>query len=145
MNSVLLLRFFKSTLFNYVMRLAIVLVVFSNSVAIFAESDKYSKYVVKVADNSTGKGLVYVANNSETPAEDTYVESETFATHTTKTQGTATHTYYLYAKPKEGYLHAGWSSDPSGGNVESESNKNPYPSQIKTDKIDENNPLVKTM
>ena len=133
----------KSSLFNHVMRLAIVVVCLSYSAAAVA-GDYYSKVVVKVASNSTGNGKVYVTGKTaissytEPSGSSSYVPSHEVTVHSS-TQ--VKHDYKMYGWGELGYYCIGWN------NQDSESvstNDNPYEIKSKTPVQDENNPALST-
>ena len=100
-------QFFKSSLFNHVLRLAIVLVCLSYSAAA-AAGDYYSKCVVGVANNSSGSGKVYAAG--KTIKDKDYgspVEGGTTVHSSTGMQ----HQYKISARSDNGYYFMGWNTD----------------------------------
>lgn len=105
----------KSSLFNHVMRLAIVVVCLSYSAAATAGNTYHSKMTVKVATNSTGKGKVWVTKTKDSaPAENAYLPENYSSQSIYKT---STHTYYLYALANDGYYHSAWSTNEAGTSV----------------------------
>ena len=107
-------QFFKSSLFNHLMRLAIVVVCLSYSAAV-AGNTYQSKMTVKVATNSTGKGKVWV-----TKTKDNAPKESDYLIENSSSQGafeSTTHTYYLYALANDGYYHSAWSTNEAGTSV----------------------------
>ena len=112
-------QFFKSSLFNHVMRLAIIIVCLSYSAAAAAGSNYYSKMTVKLSTNSAvASGKVYVQDSKSNNSPD--YKSECVDTYTGWND--QSHKYLLYAQPEDGYTFDGWSTSPDGNNKLTNSN-----------------------
>ncbi len=109
-------QFFKSSLFNHVMRLAIVVVCLLFSATAAAWDTYYSKMEVRVA--ATGGGKVWVTNaNNSTPNVGDYKDNAEGGFSSSTGSTNSTHTYYLYALASEGYSHYGWSTTENGNSL----------------------------
>lgn len=73
----------------------------------------YSQVTTTVA---SGEGKVYVSTSSETPEDSAYSSESTASNYSTTTGDSDTHTYYLFAKPADGYAFTGWSDNNSTAN-----------------------------
>lgn len=109
-------QFFKSSLFNHVMRLAIVVVCLSYSAA--AAGAAKVKGTVNVC--STGHGSVYVST-SATPPSSGWKTSKM-----STSEYESDKTIYWHAKADDGYYFAGWYTKSTASNANYHSGKNPY-------------------
>lgn len=138
-------QFLKSSLFNYAQRLVIVCVFLSYAALVSAGDTYYSKMIVKVANNSTGLGKVWVTETAnKAPSEAQY--SPTTYESTQGIYESKNHTYYLYALANEGYLHVGWTDKEDGSSIQSGSDKGTtqYPQQISVSSINDKSPTADT-
>lgn len=131
-------QFFKSSLFNHVMRLAIVVVCLSYSAD--AAAAWYSKVVLKVPQSQTGLGSVYASTtNSFTNATNEATQSKGKEAGTNRD---SQHTYYYLGIPSEGYLLDGfYSNEALTQKVGSESN-GAWVETVNATSEDENNPTT---
>ena len=109
-------QFFKSSLFNHVMRLAIVIVCLSYSAAADAGDYYHSKMTVKLSTNSAvASGKVYVQDDKSNNSPD--YKSECADTYTGWND--QSHKYLLYAQPEDGYTFDGWEIVTNTQNIKS--------------------------
>lgn len=97
----------------------------------------YSQMTVTTEAGSTGKGLVYVAQE-ENPSSIVYRDQLTLD-QSGLGIGSAYHTYYLFAQSKDGYYHVGWNTN-DNASPESGSNKKPFIKVITAKSKVQNNP-----
>ena len=120
----------KSSLFNHVMRLAIVCVFLSISAA--AAGGTWTPTWKPKADfctGSTGCGSVYVSTTSSTPTAEQWQSSAHQPTFTaaaisnTNVLATSAKTIYWHAKANDGYYFGGWYTQANATTLQSASNK----------------------
>lgn len=92
----------------------------------------HSNHYGKVSVTSNGEGSVYISTSNTATSGNT---TETW--NCGRTEGNDTKTFFLFAKPKEGYAFTGWSGDGSGTN-------SPYQVNIKAESTTEGNPTTFT-
>lgn len=141
-------QFFKSSLFNRVMRLIIVVVCLSYSAAATAGTNYYLQCKAAVATNSIGNGKVYIYKNEKTSSD---APDEGLPTDETSGNWESTNQnrkVTLFAYPEEGYYHKGWTrNDPSGNSVLEglgKEYKEPYVADVYTASDDRENPSTIT-
>ena len=119
--------FLKSS-FCYLQHLAIVCVLLCTAASVNASEYK-SKMNVKVANNSTGLGLVWISNKEDATGASNINNYGTvkYKEQTDQIEGgDHKHTYYMYAWANDGYYHAGWSKFEEGTTVIDNSNTQPF-------------------
>jgi len=102
----------------------------------------YTTYLkAEVGDADTGKGLVYAAESSSSPANTSYTKSKTTDGVTTGKKSTVAE-HYAWAKPARGFVFNIWTF--SGASAAYKTNNGGVADVIKTTSNGGNNPLTST-
>ena len=124
-------QFFKSSLFNYALRLAIIIVCLSYSTVVLGggviQTYYYSEMKVGASTASTGSGKVYVSGKKA--ALDQYQDPEPGAyqpeyTASVRESVLDSHSYKLWATADNGSYFVGWTEQSDGATAKS--NRNPW-------------------
>lgn len=105
------------------------------SVALANGTTYYAK--VSATASPTGAGTVYASTSNDTPKETDYKNSVEVTGNATSTQQAASITFYLFAKPSDGYVFQNWTS----GNTVISNSKN-ITQILSTGNSNESNPAV---
>ena len=132
----ILSQFFKSSLFNHVMRLAIVVVCLSYSAAAAAAAGTWTpKWTLTAGftSESTGRGKVYVSTSASTPKETEWQTTTHNPTINGQSLSTTSNpqtskTFYWHAQGGAGYYFRGWYTNQDGSELHS--SDNPYKESI---------------
>lgn len=96
-----------------------------------------SDYYSKVTVTATGNGKVYVTKDQKTTPQDGDYKSTGSESNTSNASSAPRHTYYLWAKPDDGYKFTGWTGDGTSSN-------NPYAASFSASSTDSGSPTTKS-
>jgi hypothetical protein len=129
-----------SSLFNHVMRLAMIVVFLSSAFTVTAgETKYYAKCTVKVA---TGSGTIYVSKSktNNPPYGSGNSQSGSSSEYLGGMVGGNPIAFYLYSNPSDGYYLKGWTVSSTGADVADGSNVNPYSIELTPTSTTESSP-----
>ena len=133
-------QFFKSSLFNHVMRLAMIVVFLSSAFTVTAgETKYYARCTVKVA---TGSGTIYVSKSktNNPPYGSGNSQSGSSSEYLGGMVGGNPIAFYLYSNPSDGYYLKGWTVSSTGADVADGTNVNPYSIELTPTSTTESSP-----